>query len=577
MPGLFGYTDNNGQSGDDRILLGMRDLLLYANADTAKSEPFYHAGGVHAGYCAPAFEAVDGRTAEADGVACWFDGEIYNFEELAKDLPPVSARPQYARVKELIISAYKSDCLNDLLKKVDGYFSAVIHDAKKQRIILITDRFGFRLLSCALSGKNIMWASECKAFLAVPGFSISADRRSVDEFIRYGALCGERTWLCGVSVIDQATVLTFDIGSGSVKKERYWLPDDIRPFTGKLDIGEYCDEWGRLFGRAVAKRVLAAERAGITLSGGLDSRAILAAMPQDGCGINAVTLGPKGCDDVRFAAMAAKIKGASHQYFPLLAEGWFDRACLGVWATDGALNVSSQLGIEHLAAFSKLFDVNMTGMGGGVMQGGMEPGAAVYDIYGAEGDGLMGLHMRNRRMIRAGFRLDESFFKVRIPYYDNDLYSFVMAVPQDIRKKGFLINMALLRNFPEYYKRIPWQKTGVPISWPPVLFTAGTFYNRAKSRLKRKLRGLGLPVSDTKLYFNLSETLRVGENMARAEAMLADKSAFHREYVSDGVSASSIHKHANLKLDRMCRVLTFEIWMRQLHDSDFRARSLLAL
>jgi len=572
MPGLFGYVDNNVQSRDDHILKNMQDLLLYVNAGTAKSEPFYHKQGVHAGYCAPAFENVDMRTFEIDGIACWFDGEIYNVDELIKgNFPLTSSSPS---IKELIVSAYKSGVLNDFLRKVDGYFSAVIYDTKNRQIKLITDRFGFKHLSYTLHNGKIVWASECKAFLAIPRFIINVDRQSIDEFMKYGALYGEKTWLSNVYVLDQATILTFDTQSGLIQKECYWSSNDIIPFTGKLDIREYCEEWGRLFKLAVARRTNEKERTGLTLSGGLDSRAILAAIPLEGSKINTVTLGSEDCDDVRFAAMAAKLKGAVHQYFPLRNDEWFERACFGVWATDGALNVSSQLGIEHLAVFSKLFEVNMIGMGGGVMQGGMEPGASVYNIYGTAGDGISGLHMRNRRMIRAGFRLDESFFKIRIPYYDNELYSFVMAIPQEIRKKGILINKALLHNFSQYYESIPWQKTGVPISCPPILFQTRTLYNRLMSRIKRKLQCLSFHVSDTKLFFNLSETLRVKENFTQMTDILADKNSFYREYIPNDTAATSIHKHANLKLDRMCRILTFEIWMRLLNDTDFRKRSL---
>ena len=572
MPGLFGYVDNNAQSRDDNVLKAMQNLLIYV--DGYKSEPFYHENGVHAGYCAPSFETVDQHTALIDGIACWFDGEIHNVDGLTGISPSL---PNTSSIKELIISAYKSGTLMDILKKADGYFSAVIYDTKNQQIKLITDRFGFKLLNYAIHNGKILWATECKALTAVPGFKISVDRQSVDDYMTYGTLYGGRTWLDGVCVLDQASVLTFDMRSGSVNKERYWSPDEIIPFTGKLDIREYCEEWGRLFKRAVAKRTDERERTGLFLSGGLDSRAILAAMPLPGDKINAVTFGRDGCDDGKFAAMAAKVKGANYQFFPLRIDGWFRKACLGVWATDGALNISSQMGIEHLAAFSKLFEVNMTGMGGGVMQGGMEPGAAVYNIYGAAKDGISGLHMRNRRFIRTGVRLDESFFRVRIPYYDNDLYSFAIAVPEHIRRKGFIINKALMHNFPEFYKSIPWQKTGVPISLPPLLIEAGSFYKRLLSRSKRKLQSYGFPVSDTRLFFNVSETMNAKDNQTLAANLLMDKNSFYHEYIPDTTATRAIHKYANLKVERKYRILTFEIWMRQLNDPVFREWTLNAL
>jgi asparagine synthase (glutamine-hydrolysing) len=565
MPGLFGYADQSDTSRDDLTLRKMRDLLIYRKEH--KSEPFFHKEGVHAGYCAPSFESVDECVAEESGVTCWFDGEFYNTRELSGEK---SSGMTGRSVKELIIGAYKTGTLKEFLRKTDGYFSAVIYDYGKRRLTLAIDRFGFRHIFYTKYEKKFLWASECKAFLAMPDFKIDVNRQSVDEFMRLGILCEDRTWLNGVYLLNPATILTYDTETGSIRTETYWSPSEIRPVAAKIDIREDCEEWGRLFKLSVARRIGEKERVGLTLSGGLDSRAILAAMPVPGSEINAVTLGDGGCDDVRFAAMAAKIKGAEHHFFPLKVDGWFERACLGVWATDGALNLSSQLGIEHLSAFSKLFESNMIGMGGGVMQGGMEPGTSVYDAYGKTEDAVAGLNMRNRRMIRCGFRLDESFFKIRMPYYDSDLYDFVMAVPQDIRKKGLLINRALLHNFPRYYKRIPWQKTGVPISLPPPLFNAGYFYNRLLSRFKRKLHGIGLPVHDSKLYFNLSETFNSDGNRKQREKMLSYEEAFYPRYLPKDFTIFSLNKHMDVKIEKICRILTFEIYMRQLNDPAFR-------
>jgi len=571
MPGLFGYAANDDLSRGDLILKNMRDLLIYRKEH--KTEAFFHQDGVHAGYCAPCFESVDEHAVEESGVTCWFDGEIYNTREFCGGK---SSAKTGRFVKKLLIDAYTTDTLKDLLRKIDGYFSAVIYDSAKRRLTLLIDRFGFRHIFYTRYDKKFLWASECKAFLAAPGFKIDVNRQSVDEFMRLGILCENRTWLDGVYLLDPATILTYDTETGSVQTERYWSPDEIHPTVSKIDLHEYCEEWGRLFKLSVAKRTDENERTGLTLSGGLDSRAILAAMPLSGEKINAVTLGDAGCDDVRFAAMAARIKGANHHFFPLKTDGWFERACLGVWATDGALNVSSMLGIEHLGAFSKLFNVNMTGMGGGVMQGGMEPGTSVYNIYGKTENVVSGLNMRNRRMIRSGFRLDESFFKTRIPYYDSDLYDFVMAVPQDIRKKGFLINKALLRNFPQYYKKIPWQKTGVPISLPPPLLNIGYFCNRISSRLKRKLHGYGLPIRDSKLYFNIHETFNDGGNRKLAERLLSDKDRIYPQYLTEDFTVFSLNKYQNIKLEKTCRILTFEIFMRQLTDPGFRPNQFLA-
>jgi len=542
-----------------------------ATAD--KSEAFFHEDNVHAGYCAPCFERVDEHAAEESGVTCWFDGEIYNTRELSGGK---SSDKSGLSVKELIINAYKRDTLKEFLRRADGYFSAVIYDSGKRRLKLLIDRFGFRHLFYTRYDKKFLWASECKAFLAAPDFKIDVNRQSVGEFMKFGILCEDRTWLDGVRLLAPAAILTYDVETGSVQTERYWSPDEIHPVAAKIDIKEYYEEWGRLFKLSVAKRTDERERTGLTLSGGLDSRAIIAAMPISGDKINAVTLGDSKCDDVRFAAAVAKLKGAAHHFFPLKADGWFERACLGIWATDGALNLSSQLGIEHLRAISNLLGVSMNGIGGGRMQGGRVVGTSAHYEFDSLKNGIPGLQMIRRRMLRPGFRLDESFFKVRMPFFDNDHYSFVTALPPDVKNNGFFYNNALLHNFTGYYKKIPWQQAGVPISLPPLLFKAGSVYKRVLSRLKRKLRGIGLPIYDSKLYFNLSEVFRNDTNYGLMENILSDKNAFYPQYMPDEKFSADPSIHKSVDVEKTCRILTFEIWMRQLDNPDLRPDQFLA-
>jgi len=572
MPGIFGYFDPNDLSDDrgNRVIEKMRDMLVYRKG--CKSEPFFHKYGVYAGYCAPCFEDIDEYAVEKSDIICWFDGEIYNTDELSGSKPSAVSG---GSVKELIIRAYKTDTLNDFLRRADGYFSAVIYDSGKRQLKLLIDRFGFRHIFYTKYNKKFLWASEYKAFLAEPDFKIDVNRQSVEEFMKFGILCEDRTWLNGVQLLNPATILTYDMKTDSVQAERYWSPDEISRFalTDNTDFREYYEEWGRLFKLSVAKRTMGDERIGLTLSGGLDSRAILAAMPISGDKINAVTLGGDKCDDVRFAAMAAKIKGANHKIFPLKVDGWFERACLGIWATDGALNVSSQLGIEHLSAISNILGVSLNGIGGGRMQGGRVVGTSEHYEFDSIKNGVPGLQMIRRRMLRPGFRLDESFFKIRMPFFGNELYNFVTALPHDVKKRGFFYNGALLHNFAGYYKKIPWQQAGVPISLPLLLFRVGTVYKKALSRLKRKLHGMGLPIYDSKLYFNFSEIFNSDVNHKLMENILSDKKAFYPQYMSgEYLAVNPARKGVNI--EKICGILTFEIFMRQLNEPAFRPNQL---
>jgi asparagine synthase (glutamine-hydrolysing) len=81
---------------------------------------------------------------------------------------------------------------------------------------------------------------------------------------------------------------------------------------------------------------------GLALSGGLDSRAILAAIPDSNRPIHAVTFGKIGSNDIKFAAIAAKIKGATRHVFEISGEGWLQSRFSKAWYTDG------QLDLQHM-------------------------------------------------------------------------------------------------------------------------------------------------------------------------------------------------------------------------------------
>jgi hypothetical protein len=204
------------------------------------------------------------------------------------------------------------------------------------------------------------------------------------------------------------------------------------------------------------------------------------------------------------------------------------------------------------------------------MQGGRLAGSSAHSENDEMANGVPGLQMERRRKIRSGWRLDESFFKIRMPFFDNAFHDFVMAIPPNIRNKGVFYRNALLHNFERYYRMIPWQQAGVPISLPPLLFKAGTFCKRSLSRVKRELRGLGLPVYDSKLYFDVSDMMRGGNNRARIEKILFDKNAIFQEYLPENARTLSANKRTCSGVEKICRIFTFEIWMRQATAPAFR-------
>ena len=163
------------------------------------------------------------------------------------------------------------------------------------------------------------WGSEVKAILAVDGVDKALDPTSYDCFMDLGYLMGEHTWLEHIKLIKPATVVEYDLAERAVNQHHYWRWSEIKP--SNLTFDEAVDELGKRFIEAVRRRFNPNERIGISLSGGLDSRAIFAAVDHlypDYKGY-AYTFGIPGCDDITIAEQViSRSKNWRHKSFILV-------------------------------------------------------------------------------------------------------------------------------------------------------------------------------------------------------------------------------------------------------------------
>ena len=102
------------------------------------------------------------------------------------------------------------------LKEIDGIYSAVIYDSQKQKIYLISDRYGLCHLYWMIRDNCLVWASEVTTMLAWPAFSPTIDRQSIEDFFKRGHWLGNRTWFEKVKFLPPGTVLPWDIQVGTL-------------------------------------------------------------------------------------------------------------------------------------------------------------------------------------------------------------------------------------------------------------------------------------------------------------------------------------------------------------------------
>lgn len=561
MPGLAGFTLGAHEPADARVALArMRSLLAHGesqHADELFCDRRVCATRTHTGIIQP-----EPQPHTSSGVSVWLDGEFYNREEIERTHVEGAAHTSDAA---LLAALYRRDNDFDFLKLIDGVYAAVVYDEPRRLVHLVSDRYGLRHLYWTTHAGGLAWASEVKAMLRLPGFEPEVDRATLQDFFEKGNLTGDRSWLEGVGLLAAATVLTWRLDGRAPRTRRYWGADSIRPLEGEPDAVELADELGRLFRDAVGRRSRAGERTGLTLSGGLDSRAILAAIPRRAEPLHAVTFGKRGCEDARVAALAAAAKGAEHHFMEMGAEGWLGPRLEAVWWTDGELDLMHMHVVTVLPRVRSLFDIALDGLGanGVIGDSWMEHSLSGPFEY---------VDGRTRRFLVLGPTTVRGFVEERFPFLDNRFVELALAVPDRLKEGNALYRMMLLRTFPEFFESIPWQKTGVPITWPRPNEGRRKTFAELKEQLRYKLSWLGVAAAPARGYADYASWMRQEPARSVFRELLTGRDALYPEYLPRERVEGDLEKHfgGRDRSEFLCRALTFEVWLRQVFLGEYR-------
>ena len=584
MPGIVGFTEPASWSDKeaDAALLKMRDALQYHEkhrAGACLSLP-----GLR-GSCVSTNPHQE-RVFSTPDLTVWMDGECWIGDESART-PGAEA----ASGPALLHALFQSDDPLSALAALDGTFAAAMYDARARKVHLVTDRCGLRQLCWTRRGDALAWATESKALLHLPGFSPVLDRLSLEAFLGIGYFVGNRTWLENVERLAPATCLTWDLRDRTIQERRYWDWGKVSADIGKASSRELAEELGRRFERAVERRCGTGERVGLTLSGGLDSRAILAAMPQDREPVPALTFGSGNSSEVRIAAMAAARKGARHHTFEIGPGNWLHPRIAGVWATDGQLDLYHMHGVEY-PGLGDLFATALSGAGGdGIVGGGHLFEAAGFSDYARNV-----LYLDPERSPALAAVLEEEFSRAgsahalyvthrmrcftlhglqlwiaggadyRLPFLDNRFQELLFAIPTSLKRHNRLYRIMLLTTFPDFFKEIPWQATGLPLTWP-------MWAVRGRSKLRGLRRRLGLRGRGERAgLLDYPGWIRRDPARGTFSELLSSPDALYRGYISGKEVTAALEEHLNGsdRSRQLCRYLTLELWLQQVFEGRWR-------
>ena len=275
MCGIAGvFSTDPEHRVEPRLLRAMADTIAHRGPD---DEGYHLAGPV--GLAHRRLSIIDVAhgaqpLANEDGnVVVVFNGEIYNHEDLRRDLTARGHRFATRADTEVLVHGWE-EWGADLVHDLRGMFAFAVHDRRRRRLLLARDRLGIKPVYYWTDSRTLVFASEIKALLRHPSVPREVDPEALDHYLSLRYVPGPRTLFRGIRKLQPGHLLVADENGFRVR--RYWeVP--LRE-KAEIDEAEARERFRDLFDESVAMRLMSEVPLGVFLSGGIDSTAVLGAM-----------------------------------------------------------------------------------------------------------------------------------------------------------------------------------------------------------------------------------------------------------------------------------------------------------
>src|SRR5450432_275920 len=240
-----------------------------------------------------------------------FNGEIYNFPELRKDLEARGHRFYTNSDTEVIVHLYE-DLGADCVHKLRGMFAFALYDERNRRLLLARDRLGKKPLHYALSDGRLLFGSEIKTILAAAPELAKLNSDALLQYFYFGYIPDPATAFSPIQKLPPGHVLEFE--AGKIKIRKYWDFPEYGTYSPASE--EAClEELEHRLAEAVRVRLIADVPLGAMLSGGTDSSVVVALMARASSRpVKTFSIGFRHADfnEAPFARMVAERFGTEH-------------------------------------------------------------------------------------------------------------------------------------------------------------------------------------------------------------------------------------------------------------------------
>lgn len=346
-------------------------------------------------------------------------------------------------------------------QKLNGAFAGLLIDLRNKKVVLFNDRYGISRIYYHKNDTGFYFSSEAKSLLKLFPNLRTLDPKSLGEFYSCGCVLQDRSLFAGVSLLPPASAWSFS-PDGAIARTKYF------DFTSweqqpQLDAASYYEKVMETW-RRILPQYFRGDRVALSLTGGVDSRMILAWSPLQTGKLPCYTFGGRyrECADVRISREVARICGQQHVVIPIADEflsSFPELAEKTVYLSDGTMDVSGSIDLYIQRAASDIAPIRVTGTNGGEILRSLvafKPVPLLEDIFApafrqhiraAAQTYSQELHCHQLSFtafkqapwfMGSKFVLERSEVTLRMPYFDNELVALVYQAPPELKRTNAL-------------------------------------------------------------------------------------------------------------------------------------------
>jgi asparagine synthase (glutamine-hydrolysing) len=350
MCGICGQLRFDGQPVQLETLKRMADSMIHRGPD---DEGYHLVGEIGLGFRRLSIIDIQGghqpMSDRDESVWVVFNGEIYNFQDLRRELEGYGHRFRTQSDTEVIVHGYKQ-WGEEVLDHLNGMFGLAIWDAGRRKLILARDRLGIKLVYYKIAGDGLCFGSEIRPILAGSNGRPAVNVEALYLFLRYRYTPSPFTLFDGIRKLAPGTKLIAE--NGTMRIERWWKYQP-HPFKHPPNAERAAKRLLELYQRAVGRQLISDVPLGLLLSGGVDSALLLALMNLYGRNWDTFTVGYGASfqeDELADAARTASFFNADHHDLEISRSQFEEALGTVVYYLEEPIASSSIIPLYFLAA-----------------------------------------------------------------------------------------------------------------------------------------------------------------------------------------------------------------------------------